>query len=165
MSRLLYSHKWISLREGLHSEAYIDLGSGVVVVPVLDSGLVNLIVETSYVDGSRCIGLPGGAIENAESPEECARRELLEEASIEARFIQAIGRINPMQRYALSDVHVFLAYGVGATSVTREEPYEIDNLPSSWDEIEKMIRSGRVTDATTIASLFLARDWISRSAT
>jgi hypothetical protein len=42
MNRVLYAHKWITLREGLHGEAYIDGGRGVVVVPVLDSGMMLL---------------------------------------------------------------------------------------------------------------------------
>jgi 8-oxo-dGTP pyrophosphatase MutT (NUDIX family) len=163
MGRVLYRHKWMALREGLHGEAYLDGGSGVFVVPVLDSGRVNLIVETSHVDGSRCIGIPAGTIEAGETPEACAIRELLEETGIVARRIHAIGRVHPMQRYAALNGEVFLAYGDSVGRVARDEPYEIDNLPSSWDEIDEMMRSARLTDTATIACLTLARDWISRN--
>jgi 8-oxo-dGTP pyrophosphatase MutT (NUDIX family) len=164
MNRLLYTHRWITLREGLHGEAYIDAGSGVAVVPLLDSGLVNLIVETSYVDGSRCIGIPMGTVESGESLEASARRELAEETALQARAIQYIGNVNPLQRYSNLVLHVFLANAVPGDSLKRDEPYEIENLPTSWDEIERMVQSGALADASTISALFIAKTWLSRGA-
>ncbi len=160
LSRVLYSHKWIALREGLHGEAYIstvDGAIGSVIVPVLPSNSVNLVVETSYVDGSRCIGLPAGTVEGGESPQDCAKRELLEETALRVRSIEELGIVHLAQRYADLMAHVFLAHVEPGEPVARDEPYEIVNLPLSWDQIDDMIASGELTDSTTIASLFLAR--------
>lgn len=160
LSRLLYSHKWIALREGLHGVAYISTiggGIGTVIVPVLPSNSINLVVETSYVDGSRCIGLPSGTIEGDESPQDCAKRELLEETALRVRSIEELGIIHLAQRYADLMAHVFLAHVEPSEPVARDEPYEIVNLPLSWDQIHDSIAAGELTDSTAIASLFLAR--------
>ena len=160
MSRILYSHKWIALREGLHGEAYISTtygAAGSVIVPVLPSNLINLIVETSYVDGSRCVGLPAGTIERDESPLESAKRELLEEAALDDQSIEDLGTIHLAQRYADLTAHVFLAHAEPGKPVERDEPYEIANLPLPWEQIDQMIKNDELTDSVTIASLYLAR--------
>jgi ADP-ribose pyrophosphatase len=160
VSRLLYSHKWMALREGLHGAAYVsstDGGTGTIIVPVLPSSLINLVVETSYVDGSRCIGLPAGTVEAAESLQACAERELREETALRVKSIEELGIIHLMQRYADLKGHVFLAHVEPGEPVARDEPYEINNLPVSWEQIHGLIASGELTDSSTIASLFLAK--------
>ena len=161
MTRVLYSHRWMALREGLYGEAYLSTiagaATGVVIVPVLPSKLINLVVETSYVDGARCLGLPAGTIEGDEPPEQAAKRELQEETALQVLTIEALGTLHVAQRYADLKGHVFLAHVEPGEHVERDEPYEIENRPLSWGQIDELIRSGELTDSTTVAALLLAR--------
>ncbi|GHF73977.1 hypothetical protein GCM10010218_63870 [Streptomyces mashuensis] len=62
-----------------------------VVVARDDQGLVAILTADFPRHGGEYLFLPGGRREDGETPQECARRELLEEAGITARRWQPLG--------------------------------------------------------------------------
>jgi ADP-ribose pyrophosphatase len=165
MNELLYKHRWMALRQGLFGEAIVDGGRGVVIVPILPNLLVNLIVETSCVDGSRCLGFPGGALEVGETAEVSARRELHEETGLNAEKVHRLGTINPFQRYCDWQIEIFVATNLKVKPRAEiPEPYEIENEQKSFDELDQMILEGEIIDSVTIAALYHAQQWFRKQA-
>ncbi|MFJ4828734.1 NUDIX hydrolase [Streptomyces sp. NPDC088747] len=101
-----------------------------VVVARDENGLVALLSAYFANHGSEYLFLPGGRREPGEDPEECARRELQEEAGIHAEHC------HPLGSYAItltSTAHVHLYEASGLTCGPQQlTPTEKDFKLSWW---------------------------------
>ena len=76
------------------------------ILPLLDDGRVVLIRQYRPIVGAEIWELPAGTIEAGESPEACARRELIEEAGYEAGHLDPLGEA--LADPGLTDERIFL---------------------------------------------------------
>ena len=98
---------------------------------------------------------PGGIVEDGESVEEGARRELLEETGYNASTLVEVGRINPNPANHTNTLYAFLA--TGATLVQEQhldeaEEIEVHLIP--LDEVIAMAKRGEIPNALQVAVLF-----------
>ena len=56
-------------------------------IVAVDGGLLVVVRQTRAGAGGRTLELPAGSIEDGETPEECAARELVEECGLTAGFV------------------------------------------------------------------------------
>ncbi|MCS6778775.1 MAG: NUDIX domain-containing protein [Geminicoccaceae bacterium] len=108
-------------------------------------------------DGAWLLEAPAGLLEAEETPERCARRELLEECGLEA------GRIEPALRYRSSPggttetVHVFVAEAsldrAGGLFGAAHEHEDIRAHVLSSEEAFARVRAGRITATTGVVPL------------
>ncbi|MGI5337350.1 NUDIX hydrolase [Streptomyces sp. CA-181903] len=105
-----------------------------VVVARDDQGLVAILSADFPHHGGEHLFLPGGRREDGESPEECARRELQEEAGITARRWHSLGAY-AITLESTARVHLFEARGLtlGPQQLT---PTEQDFKLSWWPMAE-----------------------------
>src|SRR2546427_8881495 len=108
-----------------------------IVIPVLGRDKLVMIWNYRYAIQGWELELPAGHIENGESPEACARRELEEETGFSAGSWKRLGWVHPSPGLSSQRAHVHLARNLIAGSLTRE-PYEggmavkIFNLPDTY---------------------------------
>lgn len=132
------------------------------VLPVLSAGddpQLLLIRQYRYAAGGPIWEIPAGRLEPGESPEECARRELLEEAGATARRWRRLTTIFTTPGFTDERIHLFAASDlvVKPESQHREadEFIELKALPIS--QVLGMIRDGELVDGkTAVAVLFFA---------
>ncbi len=94
-------------------------------------------------------------IDPGETPEEAARRELLEETGYRARSVTPVGAVNPNPALFGNRVHTFLAPGVDRVAEIRNEGVEettVELVPVS--EIPRLVRSGGIDHALVLAGLY-----------
>ncbi len=132
----------------------------VTILPVLEDGEILLIRNERYAVNENLLELPAGGVEIEEDPLAGARRELLEETGCRAARLELLGSFYTAPGALDEKMHAYLATGI-TRGPARLEPYERITVESYSDEqIRRMVRSGEIHDAKTIAVLGLY--WLGR---
>ena len=118
-----------------------------------------LIRQYRYAAGGSIWEIPAGRLEPGESPEECARRELLEEAGATARRWKRLTTVYTTPGFTDERIHLFAAFDlVVKPESQRREPdefMELKAMPTS--QVLGMVRDGELVDGkTAVAVLFFA---------
>ncbi len=112
-----------------------------------------LLIEEQYrypID-SLTIEFPAGALNSGETPEEAARRELLEETGYAASELKSFGFMHTVGELKL---YLFTARGLSRVTEPQLEASEI-GLTSRWipvAEFRKMIADRTITRSSTLAA-------------
>lgn len=88
--------------------AVVEAPSSSLIVPLFDDGTTVLIRQWRYAWAATSWEVPAGTLEEGEEPLACARRELVEEAGIQAQQWVSLGHVRPMA-YGMQTQHLFLA--------------------------------------------------------
>lgn len=159
-TQLLESRKFrvVRLRETLadglpHELDVIRHAGAAVILPILDDGRVVMIANRRAAIGQELLELPAGTLEAGEEPARCAARELAEETGYVASDVRPIVSFYSTPGICDERMHAFLATGLskGAARPERGEELRIELLP--FEEVLDLVRSGRVCDAKTIATV------------
>jgi len=97
--------------------------------------------------------VPAGTLAPGETPADCARRELLEEAGVHAARIEPMTSIWTTPGFTDEIIHLFLATGLTAGEAAREHDEFIEVVPRPLSEVLKGIREGEIRDAKTAVSI------------
>ncbi len=163
---LIYENKWMRVREdkivrqdgskGIYS--FVEKKDFVLIVPILNDKMV-LVEQYRYPVGGRYWEFPQGSWEERPiSPEELARAELEEETGYLAGQMEYIGHL--FVAYGLADqgYNIFMARDLVFTR-KRLDPEEVGLISKEFDisEVEELILSGVIKDASTVAVFGLLR--------
>ncbi len=161
-TRPVARQKWMQLRAGFNDEPYIVVNPGVMIVPMNYAGEVLFTFEPTIPGGlaARVLTLPGGVIDPGETPAQAANRELQEEIGFRAEVLFPLGVITPLVRHSQWDVSLFLARNLVPARKIGDEVYQVETQRAPFEDLETLIAAGRLRDATVIAALFLARQFI-----
>jgi 8-oxo-dGTP pyrophosphatase MutT (NUDIX family) len=164
-SRIIYSNRWLTLREdGIMRR---DGARGVygvlqkppfaLIVPYFDEGFY-LVEQYRYPVRQRCWEFPAGAWDSDADvdPEAAARRELTEETGLVAERMTPIGRLWPACGHSDQVAYVMVATGL-TDGPPRPDPEEI-GICCGWfpeEAVWQLIEDGAIADAPAIAALGL----------
>jgi ADP-ribose pyrophosphatase len=107
--------------------------------------------------------LPGGSVDNGESPLEAAKRELMEETGYVSDTWIEIGLGSPNPAIFTNRIYSFLALNVenvGKQSIQDAEDVEVLLIP--LDEFISMAKSGDLIHSLNINTLFFALGYLDR---
>jgi ADP-ribose pyrophosphatase len=144
----------VSLPDGRLKKREILVHPGAAaIVPVLHDKLL-LVEQYRTAIGRATLEIPAGTLEVGESPEACARRELIEETGFTAAEWQKLTAYYPSPGYSSELIHVYQASGLEKIAAVNAE------LPLHWlprSEVQNRIRTGEIQDSKTIIGILLAR--------
>jgi ADP-ribose pyrophosphatase len=79
----------VSLRDGRISKRIcVDHPQAAAIVPFVSDNEIIMVRQYRYALRRETLEIPAGKIDEGESPEECIKRELVEETGFEARFVK-----------------------------------------------------------------------------
>ena len=169
--KVVYESRWIKLYENKikrnDSEAIysvVERSDSVIIIPLSPSNNTILLKQYRYPTDSNSWELPMGGINNGETKEQAARRELLEETQLQFSDLKQIGEYYAVPGLTPQKVSIFIA---------RVEDYDIDNVytPKDADEIQEtkkvsleeiyeMVANGIITDGFTLVALLFLRLYV-----
>jgi len=161
-SQRLYASPWIKVREDrviqpdglVGTFGVVDLLPGVSVLPVGDDGTVYLVRIFRYTLGRDSIEAVAGGIEDGESPEETARRELREEVGIDAETIIPLGVADQLTENVVSPVHLFQARGLHFVEPQQEATEQISRLAIPLEQAHEWAVDGTISHAASAVLIF-----------
>ncbi len=144
---------------------YLKAGehAAVIVVPLLDDNTVVLIEEYGAGVGRYELCLPKGRVDEGESLVEAANRELKEEAGYGARELHWLKSMAQSPNYMQHQTDVILARGLFEEKLEGDEPEEMGVHLLPFDDLASVINREDVTEARTIAALYLAKEWVNQN--
>lgn len=148
------------IREGeleYSREIVVHKGSAVV-VPVFDDGSVALVRQYRHAAGEYLLEIPAGTLEEGEDPMAGAVRELEEEIGVKAAKLEKLTEFYVSPGFLTEKMHVFLATGLTDVGQKLEADELLTVERHSFDELNKMIRNGEITDAKTMLGIMLAEE-------
>lgn len=123
------------------------------IVPFLSKDEVVLIRQLRPVIGGYIYELPAGTLDKGERPLSCARREIIEEIGYTAGKLTDIGYIYPVPGYSTEKIHIFKAERLKRVERDVMDDEVIESHIMTRAQVGRLFKSGRMTDAKTIAAL------------
>lgn len=164
-SRRVYTGRVVSLDidtvrfpNGTQGELEMIRHSGAsAVVPVLEvpneETKVILIRQYRYAADGYVFEIPAGRLDEGETPEACACRELKEETGYTAETLIRLTTIFTTPGFTDERIHLFLASGLRPGESKLESDEVLDLHPVPMGGALEMIRSGAISDGKTISAL------------
>ena len=115
----------------------------------------NFVLVRQYRKPVECdvLEIIAGMLDEGESPDRCASREVKEETGYDVKLLSKLGEVWSSPGYSSECIHVFFAElsgAAGESQLDEDEMLEVVVLDEA--AIEAMIRSGEIQDAKTLAS-------------
>lgn len=131
------------------------------ILPLTNDGKIIMVRQYRYAAAQPMLEVPAGKLEHdGESVDECAARELEEEAGVTTGEIIPLGYIYTSPGFCNEKIHLYLARDLHAGK-QHLDPDEFMNLEYyTPQEVEKMIENNVIIDAKTIANFERARKYL-----
>jgi ADP-ribose pyrophosphatase len=139
---------------------YIRHPGAVAIVPLFDDGRVLLERQFRYPHGREFIEIPAGKVDPGEPHLETAKRELLEETGYAAREWTRLGVIHTAIAYTDEGIEIFVARRLEQRAQKLDHGEFLETFSVPFAEALRMIDTGAVTDAKTVAALLLTEKWL-----
>jgi ADP-ribose pyrophosphatase len=125
----------------------------VAMLPVDAEGRVLLVRQYRYAVGAYVWELPAGRLDPGETPEAGARRELVEEAGLEAGRVEPVLSFFTTPGFCDEVLHVFRASDLRAVPARPEEDERIETAWFSLEAALSMIDRGEIKEGKTLIAL------------
>ena len=164
-SREVYQNPWTRVREDVvrlsngRTTIYgvVEFGECVGTLPLSDDGRVLLVRQYRYVQGTATWEMPTGGVKAGETPEEAARRELLEEGGMHAARLTHLSTYHTSKSVVRETAHLYLAETL--SPVPASAPDDTEFLATAWKpfvEVLEMVLANQIMDSMTVIAVLAA---------
>jgi len=163
-SRRIYEGRIVSLREdavtlsngrsGLRE--VVEHSDVAAIVPIDADGNVILVRQYRLPAREALLEIPAGGVDERESSENAAQRELREETGYRAGRLEPLGGFFVSPGYCTEFIHVFLATDLVEDPVDGDEDEDISLERMPLSDAVRLIETGEIKDGKSIVGLLLA---------
>ena len=161
-SETKYKGKILNLRidnvESVNGEStreIVEHSGGAVVLPLLPNKNVVMIRQFRKPIERDVLEIPAGKIEQGESPEETAFRELQEETGYMANNMTLLTKMYPSVGYSEEILYIYLATDLEPGETDFDENEDIDTYSYHIDDLYEMVMEGKIQDAKTQVAILM----------
>ncbi len=132
----------------------------VLMVPMVDAD--NVLMVREYAGGLEDyhLSLPKGAIDQGETPEQAANRELKEEVGFGARKIHLLKCIYLSPAYMEHRINIIVMQDLYPESLVGDEPEPLEIEQFFMGNLLELAMREEICEGRTIAALYMVRDWL-----
>ncbi|RII00529.1 O-acetyl-ADP-ribose deacetylase [candidate division NPL-UPA2 bacterium Unc8] len=168
-SKLAYEGKVVKLRldelllpdgrKSIHET--VEHRGAACAIPLLPDGRVVLVKQFRQATGEIIYEIPAGRLEEGEEPQDCIKRELMEEIGYRAGKLELLLFYYVSPGFSNEMIHIFRATGLKEEKQDTGEHELLEIVTLSLPEAFKMIKEGKIRDGKTILGLLLIRSKLS----
>lgn len=129
----------------------------VAMIPIEEDGTVWLIRQYRHAAGGILLELPAGVLEEDETPEAGAHRELREEIGMSAGQLIWLGEFFLAPGYSMEFMYVYLARQLRSDPLPGDEGEFLSVEKVSILQAYELAEAGQIRDAKSLGALLLAR--------
>ena len=120
----------------------------------------NVLVVKQYRPGAKKILLeiPAGKLEYGENPEECGRRELVEETGFSAKQFCHLSKFYVTPAYCEEIINIYFARDLVEEKQNLDEGEFLNVMRIPFSKLYNMVISGEVEDGKTIIAVLKAKE-------
>jgi ADP-ribose pyrophosphatase len=135
----------------------------IAVVAVDDKDNVLLVRQYRAPTGQELLEIPAGGIDGKERPDEAVRREMQEETGFLPRELVRLGAFYTAPGFCNEYMHLYLATDLVPSRLRAEDTDEISVERVPVKDIPKLLTSGKIEDAKSIAGLYMYLEYRKRN--
>ncbi len=144
----------VLLTDGTRAEREVVVHRGAVaLVPMVDERHVCLVENHRYSVGKTLLEVPAGTIDERESPEQTAARELQEETGYRAGTIRRLRDWFVSPGVMTERMYLFVCEHLEPGPPHLELDERLKTVVVTWEEAIAMVDDGRIEDAKTMLAL------------
>lgn len=126
------------------------------IVPLHEDNTVTLVKQYRHAVGKEIYEVPAGVLEENETPETCAARELAEEVQLQAKRLERLSVIHTTPGFTDETIWLFLATELRLADAKPDWDESLKPIRLPLSQAIQMIECGEITDGKTICALYLA---------
>jgi len=130
----------------------VEHPGAVVVIPMIKDKVI-MVKQYRYPIDKILIELPAGKLDDGESPEECAQRELEEETGYKAKKMIYLGKIYTSPGFSNEIIYIFLAEDMEKGERKTDEDELLNVVEKNFEDVVKECLNGEIEDAKTVAAV------------
>jgi len=147
----------VELADGRNAQReVVEHAEVVAIVPVDAAGNVVLVRQYRLPAQDVLLEVPAGGVDEGESVDEAAQRELREETGYRAATLERLGGFYVSPGYVTEFIHVFLATDLSEDALDSDEDEEIEVVRMPLKKAVRLIETGGIKDGKSIIGLLLA---------
>ncbi len=147
----------VRLSNGKEAEREVVLHRGAVGMVALDEeGHVFLVRQYRHATGKYLVEIPAGKLAEGEDPQDCARRELMEEVARDGDEWVRLAKFYTSPGFSDEVLHLYLVRKLREEEAEADEDEFLEIVRVPLQEALAMISRGEIEDSKTICGLALA---------
>jgi ADP-ribose pyrophosphatase len=162
-SKKIFSSRYFSVEElGLQLPSNkkvihhsVQFNSTVTIFPITKNNEIYLINQYRYLLGGVVLGAVAGHLEKDEEPLIAAKRELMEEAGIQAKKYKKLTTIELARSGIRGQQHLFMAQDLEFEKASPEEDEQIELVRMPLKEAVEKVMSGQITHGASIIGILM----------
>ena len=147
----------VTVMEGESFREIVEHNGGAVVAAVKEDGCMIMVRQFRKPAERVMLEVPAGKIDEGETPEEAALRELKEETGYVAGSIQKLTEMYPSVGYSEEVLHLFLCTNLtpGETDFDENEAIDIEEYPI--EQLFSMVMNGEIQDGKSQVAILMVK--------
>ncbi len=135
----------------------------VMIVPINEQGELLLVKEYAVGTETYEIGFPKGLVDEGETLEQAANRELKEEIGFGANRLTKLKQITLAPNFFDSPMTLFLGQDLYPEMLLGDEPEPLEVVSVPYTDIESLLSGDVLTEARSLTALLFAQRFLSKS--